>query len=217
MKSWHHPCFTEIVKNLIRLLALAVIAPVVAHAAELSEQVLAEINLARTAPQQYAQIVASQGGAYRGAEGDKAVAEAVRFLEKARPLPPLAASNGMSSSALSHVLEMGPVGGRGHKSSNGSQPWDRMARFGKFVGQAGENIDYGNHGARAIVIRLIVDDGVRGRGHRKNIFNPGFRVAGAASGFHATYGSMCVIDFAGGFVEGEPGKVAARSMPFSML
>ena len=204
-------------KSLIRLLTLAVIAPLAAHASELSEQVIAEINLARTAPQQYAQIVASQGAAYGGSEGGKALAEAVRFLEKARPLPALTPSNGMSSSALSHVLEMGPTGGRGHKSANGSQPWDRMARFGKYIGQAGENIDYGNHGARGIVIRLIVDDGVRGRGHRKNIFNPGFRVAGAASGFHATYGSMCVIDFAGGFVEGNGGKVATRSLPFSML
>lgn len=204
-------------KNLIRLFTLAVIAPLAAHASELSEQVIAEINLARTAPQQYAQIVASQGAAHGGSEGSKAVAEAVRFLEKSRPLPALAPSTGMSSSALSHVLEMGPLGGRGHKSANGSQPWDRMARFGKYIGQAGENIDYGNHDARGIVIRLIVDDGVRGRGHRKNIFNPGFRVAGAASGYHATYGSMCVIDFAGGFVEGNGGKVATRALPFSML
>ena len=203
-------------KLLVKLLAIATLITS-AYAGDGADEVIAEINLARTAPQQYAQIVASQGGAYRGAEGDKAVAEAVRFLEKSRPLAPLAASNGMSSSALSHVLEMGPIGGRGHKSANGSQPWDRMARFGKFVGQAGENIDYGNHDARGIVIRLIVDDGVRGRGHRKNIFNPSFRVAGAASGFHAAYGSMCVIDFAGGFIEGNGGKVASRSMPFSML
>jgi uncharacterized protein YkwD len=194
------------VKFLTRILLLA-LAPLAARASDLSEQVLAEINLARTAPQQYAQIVATQAAGHRGTEGDQAVTEAIRFLEKARPLTPLSASVGMSRSALTHVLEMGPVGGRGHKSANGSQPWDRMAQFGKWIGQAGENIDYGLHDARSVVVRLIVDEGVSGRGHRKNIFNRDFRVAGAASGFHATYGAMCVIDFAGGFVEA-PARVA---------
>ncbi len=115
----------------------------------------------------------------------------------------------MCSSALAHVMEMGPIGGRGHKSLNGSQPWDRMAQFGRWSGRAGENIDYGLHDARATVIRLIVDDGVAGRGHRKNIFSRDFRVAGAASGPHAAFGSMCVIDFADSFIEGA-GRVASR-------
>ncbi len=196
-------------KFLIRLLIIS-LAPLAVRASDLAEQVLAEINLARTAPQQYAQIVAAQSVGYHGTEGDRAVVEAVNFLNKAHALPALSASAGMSSSALSHVLDAGPAGARGHKGSNGSQPWDRMARFGRWVGQAGENIDYGVHDARSIVVRLIVDDGVRDRGHRKNIFNRGYTVAGAASGYHATYGAMCVIDFAGAFVE-TPGRVASRA------
>jgi len=160
---------------------LFLLAPFALRASDLPEQVLAEINFARTAPQQYAQII-----------------------------PPLAASPGMCNSALSYVLAMGPIGGRGHKGTDGSQPWDRMARFGKWCGTAGENIDYGVHDARSIVARLIIDDGVSGRGHRKNIFSRDFHVAGAATGFHATYGAMCVIDFAGGFVEA-PGRVASRT------
>ena len=189
---------------------LAALFPVAAFGGGLADQVIAEINLARTAPQQYAQIVASRTAGYRGAEGDGASREAVRFLENARPLPALAQSEGIRNSALSHVLEMGPVGGRGHVGRGGTQPWDRMARFGQWVGRAGENISYGKHDARGIVVQLIVDDGVRGHGHRKNIFSHEFRVAGAATGFHATFGAMCVIDFAGAFVEA-PGRVATRS------
>jgi len=189
---------------------LFLLAPFALRASDLPEQVLAEINFARTAPQQYAQIIAIQASGYHGVEGDRAATEAVRFLSKAHPLPPLAASPGMCNSALSYVLAMGPIGGRGHKGTDGSQPWDRMARFGKWCGTAGENIDYGVHDARSIVARLIIDDGVSGRGHRKNIFSRDFHVAGAATGFHATYGAMCVIDFAGGFVEA-PGRVASRT------
>ncbi len=196
-------------KLLIHSLILAFLS-FAASAADLSSEVIAEINLARTAPQQYAQIVASRMAGYRAAEGEKVVREAVRFLEKARPLPPLIFSNGIALGALSHVLDMGPSGGRGHCGSNGSQPWDRMARFGQRLGHAGENIDYGVRDARAVVVRLIVDDGVRGRGHRKNIFSRDYRVAGAATGFHARYGAMCVIDFAGAFVEA-PGRVATRA------
>jgi len=211
MKIWHHTCFTVFVKFTVAILAITLL-PLAAHAGDLSDQILAEINLARTNPQQYAQIVAAQAPGYRGIEGDRALNEAIQFLQKAHSLPALATSSGMCSSALSHVMEMGPIGGRGHQGTNGSQPWDRMAQFGKWVGRAGENIDYGVHDARAVVVRLIVDDGVAGRGHRKNIFSRDFHVAGAASGFHATYGAMCVIDFADGFIEGS-GRVAARTTP----
>jgi uncharacterized protein YkwD len=64
-----------------------------------------------------------------------------------------------------------------------------------------ENITYGRHSAREIVLALIVDDGVHGRGHRKNIFNPTYDVAGAAYGPHARFGSVCSIDFASGYAE----------------
>ena len=39
---------------------------------------------------------------------------------------------------------------------------------------------------------LIVDDGVRGRDHSRNIFNPNYNAAGAAYGPHARYGSFAV-------------------------
>lgn len=205
----HCACFTVFVKFIARILALTLFASS-AFAADLADDVIAEMNLARTAPQQYAQIVAAHTAGYRDGEAASAAREAIRFLQKQRPLPPFAVSEGIRNGALAHVLDMGPVGGRGHKGRNGSQPWDRMSRFGKWVGRAGENINYGHHDARATVVRLIVDAGVRSRGHRKNIFNSSFRVAGAAAGYHATYGSMCVIDFAGGFIE-STGHVASRT------
>lgn len=181
---------------------LSILLSVFASASDLSIQVRDELNLARTAPQQYAQILASRMAGYHGIEGESAIREAVHFLEKARPLPPLVLSDGICSSALSHVLDLGPNGGRGHVGSGGTMPWDRMARFGQWTGQAGENIYYGERDPRGIVIALIVDDGERSRGHRKNIFSTAFHFMGIACGPHASFGRICVIDFAGGFVEG---------------
>jgi len=186
----------------IAIAALSILLSVFAHASDLVTQVRDELNLARTAPQQYAQIIATRMAGYQGIEGESAIREAVHFLEKARPLPPLVLSEGICSSALTHVLDLGPTGGRGHVGSGGTMPWDRMARFGQWTGLAGENIYYGQRDARGIVIALIVDDGDRSRGHRKNIFSPVFHYTGIACGPHASFGKMCVIDFAGGFIEG---------------
>jgi len=188
--------------KILAALAFSIFLTAFSHAGDMALQVRDELNLARTNPQQYAQIIAARMAGYHGIEGEKAVQEAVHFLEKSRPLPPLAMSDGLSSSALTHVLDIGPSGGRGHRGSGGTMPWDRMAHFGQWSGRAGENIFYGNRDARGIVIALIVDDGERGRGHRKNIFSTDFHFTGVAYGPHATFGKICVMDFAGGFVEG---------------
>ncbi len=179
------------------------------RAADFGSEVLAEMNLARTAPQAYAAVVAA--APHRGSEGQSAVDEAVRFLMRARPLPPLSAREGIVAAARDHVEDQGPRAARGHKGSDRSAPWDRMARYGAWSGRAGENIHYGRATARAVVVALIIDDGVRGRGHRKNIFNSTFSVAGAASGEHARFGRMCVIDFAGGFTTG-PSRSSVASV-----
>lgn len=166
------------------------------HADDRAARVLSEINLARTLPAAYAEVVAQHSA---GIE-PRAVQEAIAFLRRARPLQPLRFSEEMSAGALLHVIRQGQDGTLGHTGSDRSRPWDRLAEFGEWSGAVGENIHYGNADARQVVVALIVDAGVRGRGHRKNIFTAAFNVAGVARGPHRRFGSMCVIDFAGGFV-----------------
>jgi len=50
--------------------------------------------------------------------------------------------------------------------------------------------------ARAIVLDLVVDDGVPSRGHRKGIFNPVYDTVGVAYGPHSTFGRMAALEFA---------------------
>ena len=161
--------------------------------------VVRELNFARQNPSLYATFVA-EARPFHMIEHGRAVDEAVRFLKKTRPLSPLTLSSGMCRAAADHCAEQ-VEGQLGHDGSDRSSPGDRISRYGTWSISWGENISYGQKTARGIVLTLIIDDGVRSRGHRKNIFNPKFNFAGAAFGPHARYRTVCSIDFAGAYAE----------------
>ena len=106
----------------------------------------------------------------------------------------------MSRAAADHFAEQ-VEGQLGHNGNDRSSRGDRISRYGTWSATWGENISYGQKTARGIVLTLIIDDGVRSRGHRKNIFNSKFNYAGAAFGPHTRYRTVCSIDFAGGYAE----------------
>ena len=175
--------------------------------------IVREMNLARQHPDVYATYLESMRGQYRGntfatpggallrtKEGLAGLDEAIRFLRRAKPLGAFGLSTGMSLAAAEHVADQAN-GSLGHSGSDRSNPGARMNRYGFWSARWGENISYGKSTAREIVMSLIVDDGLRTRKHRANIFNPAFNYAGAAVGPHARYGIVCSIDFAGGYAE----------------
>ena len=179
--------------------------------------VIRELNLARQNPALYATFVQQLRSRMSGnllvlpghtrirtREGTAALDEAIRFLQSARPLPPLTASRGMSRAAADHCADQAS-GGFGHEGRDRSHAGQRIARYGNFSGSWGENVSYGKSTARDVVLALIIDDGLPARKHRANIFNPNFNFAGAAFGRHAQFGAMCSMDFAGMYAErGEP-------------
>ena len=178
--------------------------------------VVREMNLARQNPELYAvyleelktdfrgDILLLPGGTrLRTREGVGAVNEGIRFLRRARPLPALTFSPGISMAAAEHVADQAG-GAFGHAGSDGSNPYERMNHFGTWSGSWGENISYGKTTARDVIIALIIDDGLPARKHRRNIFNPAFRYAGAALGPHARYRTVCSIDFVARYVEHSP-------------
>jgi uncharacterized protein YkwD len=175
--------------------------------------VIREMNLARQNPALYATfvqdlknkmngnaIVFPGGTRVRMKEGTASLDEAIRFLQRAQPLPALTFSRGISRAAADHCADQAD-GGFGHGGRDRSHANDRMARYGTFTGGWAENISYGKSSARAVVLALIIDDGLPARKHRQNIFNPNYSHAGAAFGRHARFGTMCSMDFAGGYAE----------------
>ena len=183
----------------------------------LEKEIVKEVNLARTKPGVYASWLRAQRqyyrekqlrrpgeGPVRTKEGLAAVDEAIRWLEKQRPVGALGTSRGLSLAARDLVAPQGASGGFGHTAPDGSTPSGRIERHGQWESVIGENVAYGQRTARDVVAAFIVDDGVPGRGHRTNLFNAAFHVMGVDCGPHSTYGTTCAITFAGGFRE-KPG------------
>jgi uncharacterized protein YkwD len=188
--------------------------------------IVREMSLARQNPALYASFIEEHRAYYQGnlivrpgrvavrtKEGTRAVDEAIHYLRKVSPRTAFELSVGMSRAAADHCAEQAG-GGMSHKGRDGSNTADRINRYGTWGGSWGENLACGRSGAREIVIALLIDDGIRGRKHRENIFNPAFNYAGAAVGSHATYRTICSIEFAGAYIERDPaatGTLVARN------
>lgn len=192
--------------RLLTTALLLVAAP--AAAGQLDRSVLAEINFARTHPHDYAIALRNARGQDDGyaAPDPNSLDEAIAFMERQPPLPPLASDSALATSAAAHTADQGRGGETGHAGTDGSTPFQRIHRQGVWSSRSAEVISYGYGTAAGVVRQLIIDAGVPGRGHREIIFDPMLRTAGVGCGSHAVYGHMCVVDFAGA-----PLKSAAAS------
>ena len=174
------------------------------------ENLIAEHSRVRQDPQSYIPILENylasmdeQGNIPDGCgrhctmltqEGHSAVEEAIEFLRVQSPVGPVNKSNSVATAAKAHAVDQ-VNGAVGHNSSDGSSFADRLVRFGIKSLSAAENIAYGLTTAQTVIMNLIVDDGVPSRGHRTNIFADNWTVAGAGCGPHATYRTVCVINY----------------------
>ena len=129
-------------------------------------------------------------------EGDNVFKEAIQFLKSLPPLKPLQWDENLCRSAQEHVDDIGPKGLLLYQSSDGTEPEDRISKYGNYVESLGENIDFGPNDAMGVIISLTLDDGEEERPHRENIFKPDYQKVGIACGPHKTEFQMCVMDFA---------------------
>jgi uncharacterized protein YkwD len=178
------------------------------------QEIVDEINLARSNPLQYSRYLADFKRQYTGNqirfsdgsvlitnEGVAAVDEAIEFLRLAKPEASFEMRAGLGMAARTHLEDLMRTGRTGHKGSDGSNAEDRFSRFGTWSDSVGENIIYHSRSARENVISLLIDDGVKNRGHRKNIFKSSFRAIGVAFGTPPKSTNMCIITFAGGYID----------------
>jgi len=129
-------------------------------------------------------------------EGDNVFKEAIQFLKSLPPLKPLQWDPNLARSAQEHVDDIGPKGLLLYQSSDGTEPEDRISKYGNYVESLGENIDFGPNDAIGVIISLTLDDGEEERPHRENLFKQDYQKVGIACGPHKTEFQMCVMDFA---------------------
>ena len=185
------------------------------YLSSLEKEVIYEINLFRSNPADYSKKYIAPLEQYyerkilhypgdksiKTQEGISALKECVRELknESARPL--LHPNEYLTLAANDHQSDQQKTGRTGHQGSDRSNLKERIERYGTWQELIGENIAYGNTSARQIVVFLLIDDGVRNRGHRKTLLNPTFKMVGVSCGKHPVYETMCVLDFAGGMAD----------------
>lgn len=139
-------------------------------------------------------------------EGEDVFNEAISYLNNLPPLKPLVWDENLTKSALEHVNDIGPKGLLIYQSSDGTEPEDRIGKYGTFMESLGENIDFGPNDAMGVIVSLTLDDGEQQRPHRENIFKQDYQKVGIACGLHKTEFQMCVMDFAYDFIPLSPSK-----------
>ena len=125
---------------------------------DLISDIFEELTQLRSNPKEYSKKIQSEFENYRSnnarhrpntvpvltREGLKAVNEAFDELQSLNDLKPLEWSDGLSSAALTHCNDTGPLGIVGHIGSRETTLQQRIERNGKWSESIAEALDYGS-------------------------------------------------------------------------
>ena len=113
-------------------------------------------------------------------EANTAEAKSLRDdLFSARPMPKFIPDYRLMAAAKAHALDLSVSGQISHISSSGKGFQERIGLVGNFT-CAAENIYSGSVNGLEALILLLIDHGVPGLGHRKNLLNPSLQRMGVS-------------------------------------
>ena len=171
---------------LLFLLGNTIATESVLAASVLEQEILQEINRARTNPQEYGAWLESLKQYYDGImlklPGERAIRtnrgltvleEAINFVKAQSPLAPLNSVEDLQTSAKEKVTQF--LSNRRNRNL--------------------DNISYGKVTPEAIVMYFIVDENFRDRRHRFAIFNPNHQLTGIACQNDSRYTQVCAISY----------------------
>ncbi len=101
--------------------------------------------------------------------------ELIAELKNTLPCSMLEPNEKVHIAAQKHGDEGKAKGSLTHQGADDSWPWDRIKKEDAQLQNGGENLVGGVDNVSDSVMALLVDSGIPGRGHRKNILNPSWK------------------------------------------
>ena len=129
-------------------------------------------------------------------EGKLAIEEAIIFLKSQKPINELEYNEELSLAAEDHINDIGKKGLTSHEGSNGKDLPERIEKYIEWEDLIAESLDFGFFNPENIILNLLIDDGVKERYQRENLFNEEFNYCGIACGKHRDLNISCVFIYA---------------------
>tara|TARA_B110000211_G_C14025937_1_gene529848 strand:+ start:303 stop:920 length:618 start_codon:yes stop_codon:yes gene_type:complete len=164
---------------------------------QVEKDILFFINLVRINPKKFNETILKPYIVKYPEHSKKYSLSLINDLKKGKKLNPLKPTKDLFNFAKKHALTTGRKGKVGHRSARGKSFQKRTKELIKKYSLVGENIHYGSNNALEIVIDLLIDDGIKGVGHRVNILTQEYIYCSVSIQQHKKYKYNCVIDFAG--------------------
>ena len=188
----------------------------------IKREVIAESNRIRTNPKAYIPILEGYLKNFDGnlltlpdkheiletEEGPRAYKEAIEFLKNQKPINVIEYDEEASKVALeySKFLSNSKEG----QVEDDNQIEQRVEKYLDYDYSISENIDFGGSTGVEVIVNLLVDDGVKNRTHRENLFSDKYEYYGVGVFEHPDYDFCTVIDYFGdilGYKDPEKNKI----------
>lgn len=134
-------------------------------------------------------------------EGISAYINGIEFLRNQKPVKALTFDPNLSKAAQKFSDYLGNYCAISNINSNGQNVAERLEEYVQWDKCCAENIDYGSLSPRDIILSLLVDDGVEGKGHRKNLFSKELKYIGIGVSEHPLSILCVVINYVGDLLE----------------
>ncbi|MBP5175807.1 MAG: hypothetical protein ILP07_07850, partial [Treponema sp.] len=170
------------------------------------KQILEEINFARTNPTEYVKTRLEPLLTDETDETQKAIKELIRKMLGMPAQSPMIYVRTLENAAKEWVRSQSSTADTAY-----DQNWE--ARIGKYCMWNGgsESLYFGSANPENMVREMLIDADNPSRSRRENILSRVYTHIGAATGVHAKYEGICLIEFVGDYLEFKENALKSQS------